>query len=417
MPRIADVVCSPGLTGFFFDDQRAIKKGAHPDGFFYEGQPVTPGFRSIRMAGESISVMLMLDDGRMGWGDCAAIQYSGAGGRYPAFIARDFIPVIDERIAPILKGVEPTSFRELAGRVDDLRDDEGAKIHSAIRYGVTQAILDAVAAARGLLPCEVVAEEYGLELTTHPVPIFSQSGDDRYTHADQMIIKRADVMPHALINNVPDKLGQNGEKLLAYVEWLRDRILTKRADETYNPQLHIDVYGTVGIAFDNDVGRMGAYLSSLGEAAEPFSLRIEGPVDAGGRDAQCAALLALRTYLKDNDAPVEIVADEWCNNLDDIHLFVDRGAVDMIQIKTPGLGGIQNTIEALLYCKKAGMRTYLGGTCNETDRSAQLCVHVALAVKPDQMLAKPGMGVDEGFMIVNNEMRRTLALLERKRRA
>ena len=51
-----------------------------------------------------------------------------------------------------------------------------------------------------------------------------------------------------------------------------------------------------------------------------------------------------------------------------------------------------------------------GGTCNETDRSAQVCVHVALATEPAQMLAKPGMGMDEGYMIVYNEQNRILAL-------
>ena len=33
-----------------------------------------------------------------------------------------------------------------------------------------------------------------------------------------------------------------------------------------------------------------------------------------------------------------------------------------------------------------------------------------MATKPDQILAKPGMGVDEGYMIVFNEMQRILAL-------
>ena len=68
-------------------------------------------------------------------------------------------------------------------------------------------------------------------------------------------------------------------------------------------------------------------------------------------------------------------------------------------------------MEAVLYCKARGVGAYLGGTCNETDRSAQMCVHVALAAQPDQMLAKPGMGIDEGFMIVYNEMQRALTLL------
>ena len=57
--KIVDVVCAPGRTGFFFDDQKAIKSGAVSDGAAYIGTPVTPGFKSIRQAGESISVMLV----------------------------------------------------------------------------------------------------------------------------------------------------------------------------------------------------------------------------------------------------------------------------------------------------------------------------------------------------------------------
>ncbi len=68
----------------------------------------------------------------------------------------------------------------------------------------------------------------------------------------------------------------------------------------------------------------------------------------------------------------------------------------MIQIKTPDLGGINNTIEAVLYCKDKGLGAYQGGTCNETDRSARICTDIALATRPDQILAKPGMGLDEG---------------------
>ena len=33
--KIIDVVCSGGRTGFYFDDQRAIKGGAGHDGVFY----------------------------------------------------------------------------------------------------------------------------------------------------------------------------------------------------------------------------------------------------------------------------------------------------------------------------------------------------------------------------------------------
>ena len=93
-----------------------------------------------------------------------------------------------------------------------------------------------------------------------------------------------------------------------------------------------------------------------------------------------------------------------------LKLFADAGACHMIQIKTPDLGGIQNTIEAVLYCKEKGVKAYQGGSCTETDISSRICTQIALATRPHQILAKPGMGVDEGLMIVRNEMNRVIAL-------
>ena len=414
--KIIDVVCSAGRTGFYFDDQRAIKQGAGHDGIFYVGAPVTEGFRSIRQAGESISVMLILEDGQIAMGDCAAVQYSGAGGRDPLFLAEDFIPVIETYIKPQLVGKEADDFRGLCAMMEAIQV-EGKRLHTAIRYGVSQAILDAVAKATGRLMCEVVADEYGCTVSEKTIPIFTQSGDARYDNADKMIIKGADVLPHALINNVAEKLGSNGEKLMEYVAWLRDRILANRSVEQYHPVMHIDVYGTIGAAFgNNNYQAMADYIQKLGEIAKPFHLRIEGPMDCDcDRETQLEALAGLTAELDARGCDVELVADEWCNTLEDIKLFADRKAGHMVQIKTPDLGGINNTIEAVLYCKSKGIGAYQGGTCNETDRSAQVCVHCAMATQPDQILAKPGMGVDEGFMIVYNEMNRIIAVRKAKK--
>lgn len=414
--KIVNVVCSKGRTGFYFDDQRAIKAGAQHDGFSYIGETVTPGFHSIRQTGEAVSVMIVLEDGQVAYGDCAAVQYSGAGGRDPLFLAEDFIPVIEQEIKPLLVGRELTSFRQLAGEVDSLTDAKTGKlIHTALRYGVTQAILDAVAKAKHKLMCEVVAEEYNTTVSETEINIFTQSGDNRYDNADKMIIKGAQVLPHALINNVEEKLGKNGELLLEYVTWLKNRILSLRTSDSYNPVLHIDVYGTIGAAFDLDTERMVAYFRELEKAAAPLKLRIEGPMDVEDREKQMLALKEITARLHEEKINVEVVADEWCNTLEDIKYFADNNAGDMLQIKTPDLGGINNTIEAVLYCKEKGVGAYQGGTCNETDRSAQVCVHLAMATKPVQMLAKPGMGVDEGIMIVYNEMQRILAVRQARK--
>ncbi len=408
--KIIDMICSAGKTGFFFDDQKAIKGGAKPDGNTYIGQPVTPGFTQVRQAGESISVMLVLEDGQVAYGDCAAVQYSGTGGRDPLFLAGDFLPVLEKEIKPLLVGRELGGFRQMAEEIDHHLGPDGQRLHTAIRYGVSQALLDAVAKSRHIMMARVVAEEYGLELSDRPIPIFCQSGDDRYLNADKVILKGADVLPHALINNVPDKLGRDGGKLKEYIQWLAARIQALRPSPDYKPVLHIDVYGTLGLAFDNDFDKITDYLASLEEAAKPFHLRIEGPVDMGEREQQIAALREICEILARKKIEVEIVADEWCNTLEDVRDFADQKAGHMIQIKTPDLGGLNNSIEAVIYCREKGIKAYLGGTCNETERSAQVCVHAAMAARPDQCLAKPGMGVDEGFMIVYNEMQRILSL-------
>jgi len=155
-------------------------------------------------------------------------------------------------------------------------------------------------------------------------------------------------------------------------------------------------------------------MEKLEKICYPYKLRIEGPVDMESKELQIDFLSKIKRKLKERGINVDIVADEWCNSLDDIKDFIKAEAVDMIQIKTPVLGSIHNSIEAVLYCKENNIGAYLGGSCNETDRSAQVSVHIALATQADQILAKPGMGVDEGLMIVYNEMMRTLKILKKK---
>lgn len=409
--KIKRLVCAPGFTGFFSDDQLAIRYSEGSDGFTYLGKPMLPGFTAIRQAGESISILLILEDGQIAHGDCAAVQYCGAGGRDPLFLAKEYIPVIDHLLKSRLEGRDITTFRDLAEEFDSVVDPgTGRLLHTAIRYGVTQALLDAVAKANHKLMVDIVASEYGTEPATQPIPIFAQTGDERYVNADKMILKGIQVLPHGLTNNVRTKLGQNGEILLEYATWLRRRVDQLKPHPDYHPILHFDVYGTIGLAFDNDDEKILSYLSRLAEAVAPLRVRVEGPVDMGDREAQLRALQHLRSLVDAWNIPVEIVADEWCNTLEDIKLFTEHRAGHMIQIKTPDLGGINNSIEAVVYCKSRGMGAYLGGTCNETDRSGQVCTHVGMATRPDQILAKPGMGVDEGYMVVFNEMSRILAL-------
>lgn len=409
--KIASILTVPGLTGFFFDDQRAIKAGAVSNGNAYQGAAVTPGFKSIRQRGESLAIMLGLEDGSWVHGDCAAVQYSGAGGRDPLFLAEDYAQRVLPPLQEFLLGRDLSlGFRQTMRAFYTWSRETQFPRHAALAYGISQALLAAVAASRRETMAETLVREFGLVPHYRPVPVFCQTGDSRYDNADKMILKGADVIPHGLINNIQDKLGTKGEKLEDYIAWLRDRVVQIGAPG-YKPVLHLDVYGTLGLIFENNMDLVAQYMARAAETAGPLHLRIEGPVDMEQKGLQIEALATLRDKVERLGSPVEIVADEWCNTLEDIRDFAGNKAGHMLQIKTPDLGGVENLVEAVTYCKDARIGAYLGGTCNETDQSAKVCVHVAIATGPDQMLAKPGMGVDEGLMLVYNEMYRALALI------
>ena len=407
--KIVDVLCVPVRSGFYRDDQAAIRAGARHDGFLYDGEPLTPGFDQIREPGTAVSVMLVLHDGQVALGDCAEVQYSAAGGRAPAFCSTDAVALIRDEVAPLLRARAHEDFRGSAELVDGLLIG-GERLPAAVRYGVTQALLHAQSLHRGVTMAEVVRDEYRTGIELLPVPLYAQSGDDRYGSVDKMILKEVDVLPHGLINQVEGKLGADGGLLRDYVRWLSQRIQNLRRSSAYAPRLHIDAYGTIGMVFEGDLDAVADYLAELSVCAAPFPLRIEHPIDAGGRDAQVDVYVRLRNLLRERAVPVDIVVDEWCNTLEDIEVFVAAGAADVIHVKTPDLGGVNNTIEALLHVKRNGLAAYCGGTCNETDVSARVSAHVAMACGADQVLAKPGMGVDEGLMIVGNEMTRVAAL-------
>ncbi len=415
MMKIKDVLFTKSYTGFYFDDQKAIKAGAKNDGFNYLGEPKTLGFTKIRQAGEAVSIQIILEDGSVGYGDCAAVQYSGAGGRDPLFLADDAIKFLEKEIKPLLLKEDFSEFKSLAEKYDHLVIN-GKRLHTAIRYGVTQALLSAVAASHKVTMAEIVRKEYKIKGKKYKsVPVFTQSGDDRYVNAEKMIIKEAEILPHALINNVETKLGKKGEILKEYLVWLKNRIKSL-GKEGYNPIIQIDVYGTIGLAFNNDVKKMTEYLIDLEKTVAPLSLRIEGPVDVDCREETMALLRDIRKALEAKQSKVEIVADEWCNTLEDIKYFADNKAGHILQIKTPDLGGINNTIEAILYCNKKGIGSYCGGTCNETDISAKTTTQIALACSASQILAKPGMGVDEALMLARNEIARVCAVANWRRK-
>jgi methylaspartate ammonia-lyase len=466
--EIIRVLAVPAVGSYYYTDLTALQDNPLPIADQYTANPMSSGFRRVREVAEAVSVGLMLSNGRVAWGDCVGVAYAGKAGRDPVFRAADGLSTIRRQVTPVLEGHEITDFREMAAEIDALtqmtrirarrrtepvdseqvgshglsrRDlltaplkllrEENARmtaaeasetaseeyvtverpLHTATRYGVSQALLKAVALTRGVTMAEVIADEWDLPQPGRPVPIHAQTGSERCSNADKMIARRVASLPHALVEDIPQQLGEDGEQLVSYVRWLKKRIVELGGAE-YRPAIHLDVHGALGRIYEDNLGRVLGFLYRLESSVQPWILRVESPVIEESRAEQIETLRTLREYVRFRKMAVQIVADEWANTLEDIQAFVEAEAVDMIQIKMPDLGGVHNAVDAVLACKDGGVGALLGGSCAETDLSARVAVHVALATQPDIVMAKPGMGVDEGITIVQNEMTRTLVQIK-----
>lgn len=403
MASITDIILAPALGAFFYDDQAAIRRGVEHNGFAYVGDPQTSGFDRVRIPAAALSLGLVLDNGAVAWGDMVSVQYSGAAGRDPLFERGRIADAVRNELAPVLVGRDAADAQKNC----DVAFSVEPPLPAAVRYGASQALLAASAQVRQLTMAEVVAQSFGLNAPTDSIPMFAQSGDDRHLNVDKMVMKRVDILPHGLINS-REKFGPDGETFLDYAKWVAARAQELGAED-YNPVLHFDMYGWVGLGYSQEPSKVAEFIARTADAVAGHQLHIEAPADYRTKAAQLDNYAAIVRELEKLGSDAKVVADEYCNTLADIRDFCDAKAAHLVQIKTPDVGSLFDTARAIAYAKATGIGAYCGGTSAETDVSARACVHVALAMRADMMLAKPGMGVDEGICIVGNEQSRTLA--------
>ncbi|MER9402360.1 methylaspartate ammonia-lyase [Mesorhizobium sp. M0615] len=409
--QIRDVLLAPGDGAFFYDDQEAIRSGAIQDGFIYVGAPTIPGFEAIRIPASSLSVGLVLADDVVVWGDMMNVQYSGAGGRDPLFNTGQISDLMSRVVVPRLFGVDASQFRKSCAEV--FESVELLRLPLAVEYGVSQALLRASAHLQRKTMAEIICAEFDLPLPMCRVPIYCQSGDAREINVDKMILKAVDVLPHGLINS-RQKFGVNGQTFVEFVKWVATRT-GQIGRPGYHPVLHFDVYGWIGQEIGLEPQSIADFICRVADSVPDFTLNIESPADFDSTQAQLENYAKIVSILDNRGSSARIVVDERCNTLEDIRLFAEAKAAHLVQIKTPDVGSIADTARAVLICKANKVGAYVGGSCTETDLSAQASVHISVATQADMMLAKPGMGVDEGFSIVGNEQNRLLAMLTRRR--
>jgi methylaspartate ammonia-lyase len=161
----------------------------------------------------------------------------------------------------LLRGRPIDRFRDLAEEVDGFVHN-GKQLHTALRYGITQALLHATALANRCTMAEIVSREYGCVIAATRIPILASCHKEDEQMIDRMILKRVELLPHASFQQVERDIGLEGEKLIAYANGIVERI-RQIGDPDYRPRIHLDVYGTLGELFKGNIEAIAFYLGRL----------------------------------------------------------------------------------------------------------------------------------------------------------
>src|SRR5262249_22143431 len=138
---------------------------------------------------------------QVAFGDCVDVILTGVAGRDPLFQAEHHRGFLRTTMRDSLRGRTVDRFRELAEEVDHLVHD-GRRLHTALRYGITQALLHAAALAHRCTMAEIVSREYGCEIATAPIAILASCHKEDAQMIDRMILKRVELLPHASFQQV-----------------------------------------------------------------------------------------------------------------------------------------------------------------------------------------------------------------------
>jgi len=398
---IRRVVLAPGVGGYWVNDQGAVQRGAKRDGFFFSSPPVTPGFRAVREPSVAFCISLELEDGQHAHGDCVTVFNAGAAGRPQPLIGED-LPAVSAALSALLRGRTFTSFREAAATLEALPP---AGWRLPVAFGASQALLSAAALASHSTMTQVLRHEYALTAPLTAPGFAGSCGGEWELNVDKAIARRVAMFPQSAIQTAAEC-----ERLPEYVSWIVKRV-AHLAPDGYAPDLHFDFHASLGRMYGNDEDRVCDYLADIVARAAPFKVYFEDPMLSTSAGQARERMARLRERLDTRGPHCGLIADEWANAPGEMERFAREKAAHSIQIKVPDNGSLVTTIEAIRICREFGVLPYLGGSCNETDISARATVHVGLAFGAWRLFTKPGMGFDEGLMVMGNELSRTLTRL------
>lgn len=403
--KIIDIITYRGWGGYFFEDIDKIRQKFIPSADRCHTPTNHGRYPFVRTPASVVGVCIKLDDGSIHWGDAVAVSFGGKAGRAG--------PLSPDELDHWFK----TDFKSWAvGRdVSGWLSLEEAFLtaHKAkpafVRYAVSQALLSTASHVAGMSPFQLIAKDLGLTPAKQPITLHGSSGANWDDTVDRMLARKIAYLPQGQFENLESQIGSDGANLLTWIDGFKQRATRFN----YCPTLTLDFHGALDAIFNYSDDKIAEFIALMSQKAAPHALHVESPIVGRTLEDHGLRLANIRTKVQTTSPTTRMIADEWANEVSDIECLIDQKSVDGIHIKMPDTGALSECAEAVRICKQTNTFALLGGSCTETDIGARSSVHLALACSPDALLVKPGMGFDESYAQMYNEMVRSLAYFDK----
>ncbi len=381
-----------------------------------------------------LTIGIELSDGRRFWADCVAVPAASRMGVAAVFDPIQAANQIQQVVAPLWQGQPATEFRPLAQKLLPLTEsftytkvtpppelatravsrrslitgflaeeptpvatEEEVTVerplHPAVQYGLTAALLPAVAAANRVSVAKLVAREYGLDLMETAVPLQIPLNDQTIQAAHTILTTHVASVGYTTGNqNHKATLGKNAERLQQHVRQIAAWLPSLNLD--FQPTIHLDLQGGFGNLFDNKSGKVLGAMYGLERAAKPYDLLMQNPVWREDLPTQLAQYKELTSFCRIRRLKTMLVADVWVDSFEAVQQFADASVCQMLHVVLPRLGNLEVGITTVLHANSQNHPVILSGT------PTPLTTQLALALQPDQLQGDP--------LIHYNEMQKSL---------
>ncbi|MCA9899673.1 MAG: hypothetical protein KC433_15890 [Anaerolineales bacterium] len=371
-----------------------------------------------------LTVGLQLSNGQQFWADCVDAPAASRGGETAVFDPSQATETVKTVVRPLWQGQPAAEFRPLAQKLlplsetfrytkiippkpepitgaisrrslitGFLAEEEVATpkqeqvtverpLHPALQYGLTAALLPAVAAVNRVTVAALLAREYGLDWGETAVPLQIPLNDENIQAAHSILASQVASLGHTTGNtNLKANLGANGERLQQHVRQIAAWLPSLNPE--YAPKLHLDLRGGFGELFEQNSGKILGAIYGLEQAGKPYELRIQNPVWREDAAAQRSQLKELSSFCRARRLKAQLVADAWVDSLAAVQQFADASICQMIHIELPRLGNLEVGITAVQYAHTQNHPVILSGS------DTSLTTHIALATRPGLLHGSP----------------------------